>query len=242
MTRFRTFANTVAFALSACVVAHPAQAQGRGDDHRNDPRKDDHGRVSPDEQKRREDEQRARDAQYRTALNQRIVAAQQEQSKYEQEHRAAMAAQHAQYVQNLREQQQRLQAARDYRNDPYYTAPPLYRYRYANAVQTVNQYGADQLRQAVNYGYQQGYQNGQADRQDGRRSNYAQSYAYRDANYGYNGNYVAQSQYNYYFRQGFQRGYSDGYANATRYGSFQNGSASILGNVLSTILGFTQIH
>src|SRR5450756_1754684 len=40
-----------------------------------------------------------------------------------------------------------------------------------------NQYGADFLRQAGNYGYQQGFQAGAADRQDHWRSNYPGSYA-----------------------------------------------------------------
>ena len=124
-------------------------------------------------------------------------------------------------------------------SDPYFTAPRQYRYRLAGTSRETNQYGADLLRQGVNYGYQQGYQTGRADKQDRQQSNYQRSYAYRDANYGYNGNYVPQSDYNYYFRQGFQRGYTDGYGNTQQFGTVTSGSQSILSTVLSTILSLT---
>jgi len=100
----------------------------------------------------------------------------------------------------------------------------------------------DVLRQAVNLGYQQGYQTGMADRRDRAPANYRRAFAYQDANYGYNGNYVPQSDYNYHFRQGFQRGYDDGYASRSQYGTYSNGNASILSNILSGILGLTTIH
>ncbi|HXT04377.1 MAG TPA: hypothetical protein VN760_09360 [Casimicrobiaceae bacterium] len=106
-------------------------------------------------------------------------------------------------------------------------------------VRQTNQYGADLLRQAVSEGYQQGYGQGQADRQDGAGSNYRRAFAYQDANAGYTGAYVPQSDYNYYFREGFRRGYQDGYASTHRYGNYSNGTASILGTVLSGILGLT---
>jgi len=66
--------------------------------------------------------------------------------------------------------------------------------------------------------------------------NYRSSYAYQDANYGYDGYYVNQAEYNYYFREGFNRGYQDGYDSRTQYGSYSNGSGSILGAILSEIL------
>ncbi len=94
----------------------------------------------------------------------------------------------------------------------------------------------------MNYGYQEGFQSGQADRQDGWAPNYQNSYAYSDANYGYAGNYVDQSDYNYYFRQGFRRGYEDGYYGRSQYGSSSNGTTSILGAVLSAILGLTSLR
>jgi hypothetical protein len=89
----------------------------------------------------------------------------------------------------------------------------------------------------VNYGYQEGYNAGVADRQDRAPYNYKDSYAYRDVNYGYNGMYVEQGDYNHYFREGFRRGYEDGFYSRTTYGTYQNGSASILGNLVSGILG-----
>src|SRR5206468_8026828 len=103
-------------------------------------------------------------------------------------------------------------------------------------------YGADLLRQAVNYGYEQGVQAAQADQADGYRGNYQDSYAYRDANYGYNGLYVNQADYNYYFREGFRRGYEDGSTGQYRYGTNSNGTLGILGTVLSTILNLRQLQ
>jgi len=66
--------------------------------------------------------------------------------------------------------------------------------------------------------------------------NYRSSYAYQDANYGYDGYYVNQAEYSYYFREGFNRGYQDGYDSRMQYGSYSNGSGSILGAILSEIL------
>ena len=51
-------------------------------------------------------------------------------------------------------------------------------------------------------------------------------------------------QYQYYFQQGFQRGYQDGsnseyqngYNGAFRYGTYDNGTPSILGTILNEIL------
>src|SRR5205814_1624468 len=71
----------------------------------------------------------------------------------------------------------------------------------------VNQYGADLLRRAVNYGYREGYRAGVADREDRWNFDYRDSYAYQDANYGYDGYCEDQGAYNYYFREGFRRGY-----------------------------------
>jgi hypothetical protein len=45
-----------------------------------------------------------------------------------------------------------------------------------------------------------------------------------------------RSEYSYYFRLGFRRGYEDGYYSRSQYGSYRNGSYSLLGAVLSTIL------
>ena len=146
------------------------------------------------------------------------------------------------YLAQLRQQQQRLQLNRDYSNDPYVRAAPSYRYNYGGVYRETNQYGANALRQAVNYGYQEGVRFGQADRQDGWPANYQNSAAYRDANYGYDGSYIDQSEYNYYFRQGFRRGYTDGYYSQSQYGNSLNGTSSILATLLTSILGLTSLR
>ena len=50
------------------------------------------------------------------------------------------------------------------------------------------------------------------------------------------------SEYQYYFREGFRRGYEDGYYSRSRYGRQSNGSYSILGTILETILGLQLIN
>ena len=144
-----------------------------------------------------------------------------------------------QYYQRLRSQQARWNARRyDYYNDPFYYTPASYRYSYGGRYYETNRYGADLMRQAVNYGYQEGLRAGRADRGDDWRYDYRNSYAYQDANYGYNGYYIDQDEYNYYFRQGFQRGYDDGYRDDYRYGRRDDdGHAAILASVLAVILG-----
>ena len=148
------------------------------------------------------------------------------------------------YLGRLRQQQVFLQndGHPDYDNDPYFYTAPIYRYRRGGRYYETNQYGADLLRQAVNYGYQEGFRAGQADRQDRWRSNYRGSYAYQDANYGYNGYYVDRDDYNYYFREGFRRGYEDGYSSRYQYGRYSNGSYSILDAILSQVLGFQPLR
>jgi hypothetical protein len=167
---------------------------------------------------------------------------QQQAALLKQQRRANEYRAEQQYLAQLRQQQLRLQAARNYANDPYIRTAPTYRYAYGGVTRETNQYGADVLRQAVNDGYQEGVRFGQADRQDGLAANYQNSPAYRDANYGYSGYYVDQSDYNYYFRQGFRRGYSDGYYSQSQYGSSFNGTSSILATLLSSILGLTSLR
>ena len=148
------------------------------------------------------------------------------------------------YRERLREQQIFLHNDRhpDYDQDPYFYTAPVYRYYRGGRYYETNQYGADFLRQAVNYGYQEGFLAGEADRQDGWRYNYRSSYAYQDANYGYNGYYVDRDDYNYYFRQGFRRGYRDGYYRRHQYGRYSNGSYSMLEAILSQVLGFQSLR
>jgi len=147
------------------------------------------------------------------------------------------------YYEHLREQQQRIAAQRhDFYNDPYYYTAPVYRYYRGGTYYEINQYGADQLRQAVNTGYEEGYRAGVADREDNWRGDYQDSYAYQDATYGYSGYYLSPGDYQYYFRQGFQRGYEDGYNSQYQYGYYSNGSYGVLGNILQAILNLQMLR
>src|SRR5665213_3269154 len=153
--------------------------------------------------------------------------------------------QHATQLQQQQQQQlaqQHARTSRSYSNDPYITAPPTYRYQVSGASRETNQYGVNVLQRAVSYGYQEGYDAGRADRSDRWASGYQNSPAYKDATYGYAGQYVDQGDYSYYFREGFQHGYQDGYNNRSQYGSASNGTYSILGSVLSSILGLQPIQ
>jgi len=143
-----------------------------------------------------------------------------------------------------RQQQFRTQNARIYTSNQnaYFYAPSNYRYSRGGTYYQTNQYGANMLRQAVNYGYEQGFRAGQADRQDRWQSNYRDSYGYQDANYGYSGYYVDQGDYNYYFREGFRRGYEDGFDSRHQYGSYSNGKYAILGSVLSLVLNLESLR
>ena len=195
--------------------------------------------VAANVQQQRAQAEQQRAAQYRPRLDQQVRLGQQRSAQLQQQNHLAQYRAQQQYLAQLRAQQVRLQTARNYSNDPYVRAVPMYRYAYSGYNRETNQYGADVLRQAVNDGYQEGVRFGQADRQDGLSPNFQNNYAYQDANYGYAGNYVDQSDYNYYFRQGFQRGYTDGYYSRSQYG---NGSSSILANLLTTILGLTSLR
>ena len=103
--------------------------------------------------------------------------------------------------------------------------------------------GADLLRQAVNEGYRQGFTAGRADYSGRRRASWSNSTVYRTGTYGYQ-NGVDRRQYQYYFQQGFQRGYQDGsnsryqngYTGEFQYGTYDNGTPSILGTILNQIL------
>jgi hypothetical protein len=234
----------VAIGVLTLLGGTTANAQGRGrgrgrEDHQNPPGQ----QVSQQEQQRRIAEEQQRQAEYQRTLDAQIRAAQARTAELQAQQRAnAQLAAQQRYLQALRAQEAQLRTQRDYARDPYVTTAPTYRYRVNGSTRETNQYGADALRAAVNNGYQIGYQQGQADRSDGVSSNYRRSFAYQDANYGYSGNYIGRSDYNYYFREGFRRGYSDGFGTRLQYGTSSNGSASILGNVLSAILGLTNIR
>jgi hypothetical protein len=148
------------------------------------------------------------------------------------------------YVARLRQQENELQAQRNYNywNDPYFYTPADYRYYWDGQYYETNQYGVSLLRRALNSGYQEGWQAGMADRRDHWPSDYRSSYAYRDANYGYNGYYLDRDTYNYYFREGFRRGYEDGYSNGNRYGRYANGNGSLLGSIVTALLRLQSIR
>jgi len=169
-------------------------------------------------------------------------AADQYSAQMQQQNRMAEYRYQQQYLARIRQQQADLQRARNYSNDPFYYTAPTYRYNRGGSDYEINQYGADALRQAVNYGYGQGYQDGQAARQDRWSNGYQNSYAYQDANYGYDGNYIDQADYNYYFRQGFSRGYDDRYNSRYQYGQYSAGKYTILGALLGQILDFQSLR
>lgn len=193
-------------------------------------------------QRQRGQIEQKRGTQYRQRLDQQVRLSQQRAALMQQQRRINEYRAQQQYLAQLRAQQLRLQTAYNYSNDPYIRTAPSYRYAYSGYTRETNQYGADVLRQAVNYGYQEGVRFGQADRQDGLPADYRNSFAYQDANYGYSGYYVDQADYNYYFRQGFQRGYSDGYYSRSQYGTALTGSPSILATLLTSILGLTSLR
>lgn len=101
--------------------------------------------------------------------------------------------------------------------------------------------GAELLRQAVNQGYRQGFAAGRADRNRRMGMNWGGSSMYRSGVMGWQ-SHVDRGMYQYYFRQGFERGYQDGYNSGgrLRYGTYNNGSANILGSILGSILNIQQ--
>jgi hypothetical protein len=199
-------------------------------------------RVSPAEQQQRVQQQQQRTTQLKQHLDQQVHVVQQQTTQLQQQKRTAQVRVQQQYQTHLVEQQRQLQAPRNFTTDPYVTTPHNYRYVVSGAARETNQYGVDMLRQAVNDGYSEGVRAGEADRTDHWKSDYQAAPAYQDATYGYSGQYVDQSDYSYYFRQGFQRGYADGYNARSQYGSVSNGNYSILGSLLTSILGLTSIH
>jgi hypothetical protein len=119
----------------------------------------------------------------------------------------------------------------------YYIRPAHYRYFWGGTWYTTSNYGADVLRQAIDWGYREGVRAGRADRYDGWPADYRDSIAWRNGGFGYGGRYVSRADYAYYFRQGFQRGYDDGYFGRMQYGRYVNNDAVIAQAVIATILG-----
>jgi hypothetical protein len=135
------------------------------------------------------------------------------------------------YWERLRQDRLRLQAQRQFVYSPY-----SWRYYRGGRYYMVNQYGADQLRRALNLGYEEGVRAGLADREDRWRFGYQDSWAYQDATYGYDGYYVDLPEYQYYFREGFRRGYEDGFYGRTRYGTYGNGVFNLIAGIAQGIL------
>jgi hypothetical protein len=212
-------------------------------DDRKEAKEQQKHRLSPQEQQERIRQQKKLIAEYNQRIAQQQAIALRNAKQLEQQKRLAHYRYQQAYYEQLRQQQARLEQDRyDYDNDPFYYTPPTYQYRRGDNSYQTNQYGADQLRQASNTGYQKGYQAGRADKQDNWRFDYRGSFAYQDANYGFDGRYVRQDDYNYYFREGFQRGYEDGYYERRTYGTNINGSDSLLGTVLNVILGLQPLQ
>jgi hypothetical protein len=194
-------------------------------------------RLSQQRQQQLVLEHQQRLTQYSQVLDQQQRAGQQYAAQLQQQKRMAQYGYQQEYIDRLRQQRMNLQNERyDYDRDPYFSTAWNYRYTRGGRYYETNQYGANMLREAVNYGYQEGFRAGQADRQDRWRFNYKTCYAYQDANFGYNGFYIAQVDYNYYFREGFRRGYEDGYYSRYRYGSYSNGKYTILGAIVGSII------
>jgi hypothetical protein len=156
---------------------------------------------------------------------------QQRQSQLQQQRRLQRLSFEQRYWEQRRLDQLRLQ---NFRYNNY--GSPTYRYYRQGSYYQVDQYGADLLRRAVNYGYEEGFRAGQADREDGWGFDYQSSGAYQDSSYGYDGYYVDSNEYQYYFREGFQRGYEDGYYSRSQYGSYSGGRYNILTQILGAIL------
>jgi hypothetical protein len=196
-----------------------AAAQAHRDDRRDD-RQD-------ARQDRRDDRQDRRDDRHDTRRDRR-----------DDRHDARRDAQHR--IAYARYRQDYDRRARDYRvriAPRYYIRPAHYRYFHGGSWFTTSNYGADVLRQAVDWGYREGMRAGRADRYDGWPADFRDSVAWREGGFGYAGRYINRADYAYYFRQGFQRGYDDGYFGRMQYGRYVDDNAVIADAVLATILG-----
>jgi len=189
-------------------------------------------------------QQQQRLVQYGDFLNQQQRVSQVRTVELQRSNRTAQYSVQLQYVAGINQLQARLQSQRNYNygGDVFFFTAPTFRYVRAGQYYQTSQRGADLLRQAVNFGYEQGIRAGMADRQDGWRSDYANAYGYQDANYGYTGFYVDRYNYNFYFREGFRRGYQDGYGRHYQYGTYVNGRGTLLGAIAATILNFQSIR
>lgn len=214
----------------------------RGSDDRRD--NDARQRLGREQQERRIAEERRRSQRYHRQRDGYERIAQQRARALQQQRRMAQYRYQQQYYQRLRLQQARWDSRRhDYNSDPYYYTPASHRFSYGGRWHQTNRYGAELMRQAVDYGYREGVRAAQADRRDQWRNDYRNSYAYQDASYGYNGHYVGHDVYSHYFRQGFERGYQDAYSDRYRYGRRNSdGEFGVIAAVVTAILGLQLLH
>ncbi len=226
--------------MSSHAATRPAPQQSRADQGRADQARAEQARA----EQARAEQGRAEQAREAELQNQRRNAqlAEQRESQarqaQQQFERAQRAEQEAQLARRERERQASGAFDRDRDNHVVYQ----YRYNMGGVYRQTNQYGVDALRQAVNQGYQDGYRAGLIDRRDGEPADFQRAFEFENGNFGYAGAYVPLSDYDYYVREGFQRGYDDAYWNRARYGTFFNGNASILSDIVAGILGLTMIH
>jgi hypothetical protein len=163
---------------------------------------------------------------------------QREQQKIEKQQRKVWERQAKLEDRNIKLNQRREQIRfRNMRNQKVNADGNRYRVNRDGTYYQTDNRGVELLKQAVNAGYQEGYRAGRNDRNSRRSNNYKGSSVYRKANYGYL-NYVDSKQYQYYFQQGFERGYDDGFNTRYENGTNNNGSISILSNILENILTF----
>ena len=238
----RRFAIIFTAAATAAVAAPQARAQEYEKTREQRQELREARRLDKARQQQLILEQQRRNQLYKTYLQRQELSAQRQATQYERAQQLARYRYQQQYLQQLQNQRLALARSYDYNNDPYYYTAPTYRYTRGGRTYQTNQYGAEALQQAINYGYQQGVQAGQADRSDGYRGDYRKTYAYQDASYGYSGRYVNQTDYSYYFRQGFQRGYTDGFNGRLQYGTQNGGTLGILSSVLGTILNLAELN
>src|SRR5579871_4380986 len=163
MNRARVIGATLMFlVVGGGATARAQDRHDRGDhgDH------DRGGQVPPEEQRARVQAEQQRASMYQQHLNESLRQAQEQTARLQQQQRAAQYQAQQDYYRRLAEQQERLRVSRDYTTEPYVVTPHTFRYYVGNTYHMTNQYGADALRQAVNYGYQEGFQAGRADHLD----------------------------------------------------------------------------
>ena len=248
-------------ATALLFVASAAQAQRRQDDHQDRadhrgqpapqaqprPRDDNPGRGAAAAQQREVDQARAAQARAGEMENrQRNAQHDEQQRELDSRQREQMADVERTRQLNDRdrlvEAQRRAEIERAYIHDRDYRPVIEYRYRIGGVYRETNDFGVNILRQAVSLGYQRGYDAGLQDVRAGVSPNYQLAFDYQNGNYGFTPEYIPESDYSFYFRQGFQRGYDDAYWNSAQYGTFYDGTPSILGDVMAGILGLTTIQ